>query len=295
MTTREITATAAGQWDLGGDLRINRIGFGAMQLAGPGVFGPPRDRDQAIAVLRHAVELGVNHIDTSDYYGPYVVNDLIRTALRPYPDGLVIVTKVGARRDEVGNWLPALSADELRRAVQDNLARLRVERLDAVNLRLGGLTGPEEGPLEEQFTALAELREQGLIRHLGVSNVTVGQLEEARRIAPVACVQNMFNIAVQADAPMVDACAELGLAYVPFFPLGGFQPLQLDALTRLADRHGATVRQVALAWLLRRSPSILIIPGTSSVEHLEENVAAGRLSLNDDDLAELDRAMDTNG
>jgi pyridoxine 4-dehydrogenase len=279
----------------GGDLKVDRVGFGAMQLAGPGVFGPPRDHDAAIAVLRRAVQLGVNHIDTSDYYGPYVVNELIREALYPYPDDLVIVTKVGYRRDDTGGWLPAASPDELRRAVHDNLTRLGVDRLDVVNLRLGQTEGQERGSLEEPFTALAELREQGLIRHLGVSNVVPKLLDEARQIAPVVCVQNQFNIAVRKDDAMVDACAEFGIAYVPFFPLGGFQPLQLEALTTLAERHGATVRQVALAWLLHRSPSILIIPGTSSVDHLAENVAAGRLALAEEDVAELASVMDTNG
>jgi pyridoxine 4-dehydrogenase len=281
------TATAAGHWDLGGDLRVNRVGFGAMQLAGPGVFGPPEDEDRAVEVLRRAVELGVNHIDTSDYYGPYVVNELIRKAQHPYPEDLVIVTKVGARRDDVGNWLPATSPDELRQAVHDNLRRLGVDRLAAVNLRLGGLAGPEDGPLAEPFGVLAELREQGLIRHLGVSNVTAAQLAEARTIAPVACVQNLFNIAAPQDSAMVDACAEQGIAYVPFFPLGGFQPVRLDALQQVADRHAATVRQVALAWLLHRSPSILIIPGTSSVTHLAENLAAGSLALTGTDLETL--------
>jgi aryl-alcohol dehydrogenase-like predicted oxidoreductase len=217
-----------------------------------------------------------------------VVNELIHRALHPYPEGLVIVTKVGARRDDAGNWLPAQSPDELRQAVHDNLKRLGVDRLDAVNLRLMGLTGPEEGPLAEQFGTLAELREQGLIHHLGLSNVTPAQLAEARSIAPVACVQNMFNIADRSDAAMVDMCAEQGIAYVPFFPLGGFQPLQLQAVQHVADRHGVTVRQLALAWLLHRSPSILIIPGTSSVGHLEENLAVGGITFSESDLAELD-------
>jgi pyridoxine 4-dehydrogenase len=288
----EIVA-AAGQWDLGGDLRVHRIGYGAMQLAGPGVFGPPADPDAALAVLRRAVELGVNHIDTSDYYGPYVVNELIHRALHPYPDGLVIVTKVGARRDDTGAWLPASTPAELRAAVHDNLRRLGVDTLDVVNLRLmssSGL-GPGEGSLDEPFTALAELREQGLIRHLGVSNVTKAQLAEAGSIAPVACVQNLFNLAMRDDDELVDTCAGLGVAYVPFFPLGGFQPLELRAAERVAARHGRTARQVALAWLLHRSPAILIIPGTSSVPHLEENLAAGGIELSEADLDELN----TNG
>jgi pyridoxine 4-dehydrogenase len=283
--TNDITATAAGHWDLGGDLRVNRIGFGAMQLAGPGVFGPPADRDEAIAVLRRAVELGVNHIDTSDFYGPYVTNELIKEALHPYPDGLVIVTKVGGRRDEAGNWLSAMSADELRQAVHDNLDRLGVDRLDAVNLRRF-----DEDSIAEQFTVLAELREQGLIHHLGVSNVEAAQFAECRAIAPVACVQNLYNVTARQDDAMVDECARQGIAYVPFFPLGGFTPIQAEALEKVATRHGVSSRQVALAWLLRRSPAILIIPGTSSVRHLEDNVAAGAITLTGDDLSDLNHA-----
>jgi aryl-alcohol dehydrogenase-like predicted oxidoreductase len=271
------------QYKLGGDLLVNRIGFGAMQLAGPGVFGPPADESAAIAVLRHAVEHGVNHIDTSDYYGPHVVNELIRKALHPYPDDLVIVTKVGGRRDDTGGWHPALAPGELRAAVHDNLRRLGVDRLDAVNYRAF-----DGSSLAEGFGALAELREQGLIHHLGVSSVTPEQLAEARSIAPVACVQNMFNITTRGDSAMVDTCAEQGIAYVPFFPLGGFQPLQWDAIQAVADRNGATPRQLALAWLLHRSPSILIIPGTSSVAHLEENLAVGDITLTEADLSELD-------
>jgi pyridoxine 4-dehydrogenase len=271
------------QFKLGGDLPVNRIGFGAMQLAGPGVFGPPADENAAIAVLRHAVEHGVNHIDTSDYYGPYVVNELIRKALHPYPDDLVIITKVGGRRDDTGAWLPALTPAELRSAVHDNLRRLGVERLHGVNYRAF-----DESSLAEGFTALAELREQGLIQHLGVSSITATQLAEAQSIAPVACVQNMFNITARDDDALVDSCAEQGIAYVPFFPLGGFQPLQLDAVQAIADRHGATVRQIALAWLLHRSPSILLIPGTSSVAHLAENLAVGDIELTAAEVSELD-------
>ena len=282
-----MTIEQAGQWDLGGDLTVNRIGYGAMQLAGRGVFGPPKDEGAAIEVLRRAVELGVNHIDTSDYYGPYVVNELIRKALHPYPDGLVIVTKVGARRDDTGGWLPALSPDDLRQAVHDNLDRLGVDRLDVVNLRLMGLEGPREGSLAEGFGALAELREQGLIHHLGVSNVTATQLAQARSVAPVACVQNLFNVAARQDSALVDTCAREGIAYVPFFPLGGFEPIQRAALDDVARRHGATTHQVALAWLLHRSPAILIIPGTSSVAHLEENLAVAGIALSDDDLTQL--------
>ncbi|GLZ39798.1 oxidoreductase [Actinokineospora sp. NBRC 105648] len=266
-----------------GDGTVRRIGYGAMQLAGPGVFGPPADPDRAVAVLRRAVDLGVDHIDTSDYYGPFVVNELIAKALRPYPEHLVIVTKVGARRDAEGQWLPALSPDDLRSAVHDNLGRLGLDRLDVVNLRV-----MEEGSLEESFTALAELREQGLIAQLGVSNVTADQLAQARAIAPVACVQNMYNVATREDDPLVDLTAAEGIAYVPFFPLGGFQPLDAQVLHTVAERHGATDRQVALAWLLRRSPNILLIPGTSSPEHLEQNLAVGDLVLSAEDVAELD-------
>jgi len=265
-----------------GDLTVNRIGFGAMQLAGPGVFGPPADRGEAIAVLRRAVELGVNHIDTSDYYGPHVTNELIKEALHPYPEDLVIVTKVGGRRDATGNWLSAMESDELRQAVQDNLNRLGLDRLDVVNLRRF-----EEDSIAPQFEVLAELREQGLIRHLGVSNVEPAQLAECRTIAPVVCVQNMYNVLDHSDDALVDECARQGLAYVPFFPLGGFSPIQAEALEKVAARHGATSRQVALAWLLGRSPAILIIPGTSSVRHLEDNVAAGAIALTTDDLADL--------
>jgi len=286
MTNDDITATAAGHWDLGGDLRVNRIGYGAMQLAGPGVFGPPADRAEAIAVLRRAVELGVNHIDTSDYYGPYVTNELIKEALHPYPEGLVIVTKVGGRRDETGNWLSAFTPDELRQAVHDNLDRLGLDRLDVVNLRRFN-----EDSIAEEFAVLAELREQGLIHHLGVSNVEAGQLAECRAVAPVACLQNLYNVTARQDDALVDECARQGIAYVPFFPLGGFTPIQAHALEKVASRHGATSRQVALTWLLRRSPAILIIPGTSSVRHLEDNVAAGAIALTEDDLADLD----TNG
>lgn len=275
----DINAATGGQWLLGGDLSVHRMGYGAMQLAGPGVFGPPVDREQAKAVLRRAVELGVNHIDTSDFYGPYVVNELIKEALHPYPDGLVIVTKVGARRDGEGAWLPALQPDELRAAVHDNLRRLSVDCLDLVNLRVGGFDAPVPGSLAESFTVLAELRAQGLIRQLGVSNVNAAQLAEAQAIAPVAQVQNMFNVASQQDAAMVDSCAAQEIAYVPFFPLGGFTDLHDDRLDQVARSHGVTAKQVALAWLLDRSPSILLIPGTSSVEHLDENVAAAGITL----------------
>jgi aryl-alcohol dehydrogenase-like predicted oxidoreductase len=289
MTIQSNGAGAAGYWQLGGDLPVARLGYGAMQLAGPGAFGPPADRDAAIAVLRRAVELGVNHIDTSDYYGPYVVNELIRTALHPYPEDLVLVTKVGARRDTDGGFLPADSPPELRQAVHDNLTRLGRDRLDLVNLRLGGLAGPQEESLAERFGVLAGLREQGLIRHLGVSNVTPAQLTEARQIAPVACVQNYFNITKRDDAPMVEACTTAGIGYVPFFPLGGsFAQVAGQRVDAVAQRHEATASQVALAWLLARSPALLLIPGTSQVAHLEQNVAAAGLTLTEQDLAELD-------
>jgi len=265
------------------DLNVKRIGYGAMQLAGPGVFGPPKDADQARAVLRRAVELGVDHIDTSDYYGPYVVNDLIREALHPYPENLVLVTKVGAKRDDTGAWLPALSPDELRSAVHDNLKRLRVDAIDVVNYRVMD----ESSSVQEGFSALADLQRDGLVKHLGISNATMGQLAEARAIAPVVCVQNHYNLAHRDDEALLDECAAQDIAYVPFFPLGGFQPLDLEHLETVAKRHDATPRQVALAWLLHRSPNILLIPGTSSVEHLEENLAAGGLRLSEEDLAEF--------
>lgn len=267
------------------NLKVNRIGYGAMQLAGPGVFGPPADRDGALAVLRRAVELGVNHIDTSDFYGPHVVNELIREALHPYPEDLVLVTKVGARRDDQANWLPALSPAELRAAVHDNLRHLAVDALDVVNLRVGVHGGPDEEPIEEQFTALAELREQGLVKHLGVSNASLKQLKEAQAIAPVVCVQNMYNLVQRADDRMIDECEAQGIAYVPFFPLGGFTPLQDERLARIAARHDATSHQVAIAWLLHRSPAILVIPGTSSIGHLEQNLASGGLRLSQEDVA----------
>ena len=262
-----------------GDLDLTRIGYGAMQLAGPHVFGPPKDRDAAITVLRTAVDLGINHIDTSDYYGPYVTNEIIREALAPYPDDLHIVTKVGARRDEQGGWPPARTPAELREQVHDNLRRLGLDVLDVVNLRMGGFEEPEPGSIAEQFTALVELQQQGLIRHIGLSTVNAEQLAEAQAIAPVVCVQNMYNIARRADDALVDATAEQGIAFVPFFPLGGFNPLQSDALEAVAARLGTTPLATALAWLLHRSPNILLIPGTSSVEHLRENVAAAELDI----------------
>jgi pyridoxine 4-dehydrogenase len=271
-----------------GDLDLTRVGYGAMQLAGPHVFGPPKDRDAAIAVLRTAVELGINHIDTSDYYGPHVTNEIIREALAPYPDDLHLVTKVGARRDEQGGWPPARSPEELREQVHGNLRRLGLDALDVVNLRLGGFDKPEPGSLAEPFGALAELQQQGLIRHLGVSTVNAEQIAEAQTIAPVACVQNLYNLARRDDDALIDSLAAQGIAYVPYFPLGGFSPLQSEALEAVAKRLGATPLAVALAWLLQRSPNILLIPGTSSVEHLRENVAGAGLELPADAVAELD-------
>ncbi len=278
----------AGSFALGGH-SVRRLGYGAMQLAGPGVFGPPRDRDGALAVLRAAVAAGVNHIDTSDFYGPHVTNQLIREALHPYPDGLVIVTKIGARRGEDASWNPAFSAEELTRAVHDNLRNLGLDALDVVNFRcMFGHGGPAEGSIEAPLTALAELQRQGLVRHIGLSNVTATQVEEGRRIAPIVCVQNLYNLAHRADDTLLDALQATGTAYVPFFPLGGFTPLQSAALTEVAGQLGATPMQVALAWLLRRAPNILLIPGTSSVGHLAENLAAAELELPQDAMTALD-------
>jgi aryl-alcohol dehydrogenase-like predicted oxidoreductase len=261
-----------------------------MQLAGPGVFGPPRDPEAARAVLRDAVALGVNHIDTSDFYGPHVTNQLIREALHPYPDDLVIVTKIGARRDAQGAWLPATSADELRQAVHDNLRNLGLDVLEVVNFRsMLDVHGPAEGSLDEQVAALAELREEGLIKHVGLSNVTMKQVEDARRIVPIACVQNMYNLVHRDDDAMIDALARDGIPYVPFFPLGGFSPLQSDALSAVAAGLDATPMQVAIAWLLQRSPNILLIPGTSSSAHLRENLKAADLVLPADVLEKLER------
>jgi pyridoxine 4-dehydrogenase len=270
------------------DIELTRVGYGAMQLAGPGVFGPPKDHDAAIAVLREAVDLGINHIDTADFYGPHVTNELIREALAPYPDDLHIVTKVGARRDENGGWPHARTPAELREQVHDNLRRLGLDALDVVNLRLGGVEGPEPGSLAEQFEALAELQQQGLVRHLGLSTVTAEQLAEAQSIAPVVCVQNLYNIARREDDALVDLTARQGIAYVPYFPLGGFSPLQSDALEVVAKELDATPMTIALAWLLQRSPNMLLIPGTSSVAHLRENVAGAALVLPADAVAKLD-------
>ncbi|PBB18761.1 aldo/keto reductase family oxidoreductase [Mesorhizobium sp. WSM4313] len=272
-----------------GDRSVHRLGYGAMQLAGKGVFGPPKDHDAAIAVLREAVSQGVNHIDTSDYYGPYVTNKLIREALAPYPDNLTIVTKIGARRGEDASWLPAFTADELEQAVHDNLRNLGLEVMDVVNLRIMfGVHGPAEGSIEAQVTKLAELQRKGLVRHIGLSNVTRAQIAEGRKICDIVCVQNQYNLAHRDDDALIDELARDGIAYVPFFPLGGFSPLQSSTLSDVAERLGATPMQVALAWLLQRSPNILLIPGTSSVEHLRENLAAAELELSGDVLSELE-------
>ncbi|MBD7923481.1 aldo/keto reductase family oxidoreductase [Xanthomonas bonasiae] len=281
--------STAGTFSLG-DRTVTRIGYGAMQLAGPGVFGPPKDRDAALAVLREAVAAGVDHIDTSDFYGPHITNQLIREALHPYPQQLTIVTKVGAVRGDDASWLPAQSPAELTQAVHDNLRNLGVEVLDVVNLRVMlDAYKPSEGSIEAQFSALAELQQRGLIRHLGISNATAAQVQEARGIAKVVCVQNHYNLAHRADDALIDALGRDGIAYVPFFPLGGFSPLQSDALSSIAQELGVTPMQVALAWLLARAPNILLIPGTSSVVHLRENLAAAELSLSGDVLAALDR------
>ena len=266
---------------------MNRLGYGAMQLAGPSVFGPPKDRNAALGVLREAVARGVNHIDTSDYYGPHVTNQLICEALHPYPDDLVIVTKVGTVRGADASWIPALTTADLARAVHDNLRNLRVDALDVVNLRVGGIDEPHESSIEEQFATLAELQRQGLIRQLGLSNVTSGQLKQASGIAKVVCVQNHYNIVHRGDDALIDELAGSGVAYVPFFPLGGFTPVHSSTFSQVATRLGATPMQVALAWLLHRAPNILLIPGTSSIAHLHENLAAAELALSDTILAEL--------
>jgi len=271
-----------------GDLDLTRFGYGAMQLAGPHVFGPPKDRDAAVAVLREVVELGITHIDTSDYYGPHVTNEIIREALAPYPDELRIVTKVGARRDAEGGWPPARSPEELREQVHDNLRRLGLEAMDVVNLRMGGFDSPEPGSIAPQVEALAELREQGLVRHIGLSTVSAEQLAEAQSITPIACIQNLYNIARRDDDELVELTAAQGIAFVPYFPLGGFSPLQSEELNAVAAELGATPMSVALAWLLQRSPNMLLIPGTSSVEHLRENVAGAALELPAAAVAELD-------
>ncbi|MGW2424106.1 oxidoreductase [Streptomyces sp. NPDC001709] len=283
-----MTAQLGGTVTPADGLTLTRVGYGAMQLAGPHVFGPPKDRDRAVAVLRAVVEAGVTHIDTADFYGPVVVNELIREALHPYPEELHIVTKVGARRGADGSWVLSRHPEDLKAQVYDNLRNLCVESLDVVNLRLGGVDAPNEDSLAEQFGALAELRERGLIRHLGLSTVTAAQLDEALAIAPVVTVQNLYNLANRQDDALVERTAAENIAFVPYFPLGGFTPLQSETLAKVATRLEASPQQVALAWLLRRSPNIGLIPGTSSPEHLRENIAAASLVLPDDAVAELD-------
>jgi len=279
----------AGSFALPGtSITVNRMGYGAMQLAGPGVWGPPRDVDAAIAVLHEAIESGVNHIDTSDYYGPQVTNQIIKQALHPYPDGLVIVTKLGARRGADKSWIPALSRQELIDGVHDNLRNLGLDVLDVVNLRVGGFTEPSEGSIEEPLTVLVDLKRQGLIRHIGLSNVTPKQFAEGQSITEIVCVQNFYNVAQRTDDAFIDDLAVQGIAYVPFFPLGGFTPLQSSILNTAAASRQATPMQLALAWLLQRSPNILLIPGTSSLEHLRENLRASILQIPSNVLADLD-------
>jgi len=277
-----------GKFDLcGTSISVYRMGYGAMQLAGPGVWGPPRDMDAAVAVVREAIASGVNHIDTSDYYGPHVTNQIIKKALHPYPAGLAIVTKLGARRGEDKSWNHALSHPDLFAGVHDNLRNLGLDQLDVVNLRVGGIAKPSEGSIEEPLTALAELKQRGLIRHIGLSNITPGQLEEAQRITEIVCVQNFYNVAYRNDDAFIDALAQQGIAYVPFFPLGGFTPIQSSVLDRVAASIEATPMQVALSWLLQRSPNILLIPGTSSINHLRENLTAAAMELPAEIIAEL--------
>jgi pyridoxine 4-dehydrogenase len=286
--TMTATALPGGTFTPADDLTVTRMGYGAMQLAGPHVLGPPADPDAAIQVLREAVELGINHIDTSDYYGPHVTNKLIRQALHPYPAELHLVTKVGALRDAEGGWPQALAPEQLRQAVHDNLTNLGLDVLDVVNLRVGGMASPTPGSIAEPFSVLAQLQQQGLIRHLGVSTVNAEQIAEAQAIASIVCVQNFYNLANRADDELITSLAAQGIAYVPYFPLGGFSPLQSDVLSAVAARLGTTAMSVALAWLLQRSDNILLIPGTSSPAHLRQNVAGAGLTLSADDLAELD-------
>ena len=284
---RHLPATAAGMFTMAEDLTVTRMGYGAMQLAGPGVFGPPADRAAALAVLREAVALGITHIDTSDYYGPHITNQLIKEALHPYPDELHLVTKVGAVRDARGGWHPALAPEQLRQAVYDNLRNLGLDALDVVNLRIDGFDRSTPDSIAEPFTVLAQLQQAGLIKHLGLSTVTAEQIAKAQSIAPVVCVQNLYNLAHRDDDDLIDALAAQGIAYVPYFPLGGFSSLQSDTLESVATRLGATPMAVALAWLLQRAPNLLLIPGTSSVAHLRDNVGAAALTLSENDLAEL--------
>jgi len=290
MNKARTAATLGGQFTFPGtSLTVQRIGYGAMQLAGPGVWGPPKDPDGAVAVLRAAVAAGVNHIDTSDFYGPHVTNQIIRQALHPYPADLAIVTKISARRGPDGSWIPAFSPEELTQAVHDNLRNLGLEVLDVVNLRsMFNPHHPAEGSIEAPLTVLAELKQKGLVRHIGLSNVTAAQVAEAQAITDIVCVQNNYNLAHRDDDALIDELARQGIAYVPFFPLGGFTPLQSSTLSAVANRLGATPMQVALAWLLQRSPNILLIPGTSSLAHLRENLATGQLTLSSETLAELD-------
>jgi aryl-alcohol dehydrogenase-like predicted oxidoreductase len=283
------TTIPGGTFTLAEDLTVSRMGYGAMQLAGPHVFGPPKDRAEAVAVLREVVNLGINHIDTSDFYGPHITNQIIREALHPYPEDLHIVTKVGALRDAEGNWPRALAPEQLRQAVHDNLENLGLDVLDVVNLRVGGFSEPTSESIAEPFSVLAQLQQEGLIRHLGLSTVSAEQVTEAQAIAPVVCVQNFYNVAHRVDDDLVDSLAAQGIAYVPYFPLGGFSPLQSDVLNSVAARLGTTPMAIALAWLLQRSPNILLIPGTSSVAHLRANVEAASLTLSEDVLTELDK------
>jgi len=277
-----------GEFAFAPGLNVTRMGYGAMQLAGPGVFGPPKDRDEAVAVLRAVVERGITHIDTSDYYGPFVTNEILKEALHPYPETLHIVTKVGARRDAEGGWPHARSPEDLRQAVHENLDRLGLDALDVVNLRLGGFSGAEPGSLAEPFGALVELQEEGLIRHIGLSTVNAEQIKEAQSIAPIVCVQNFYNVAHRDDDELVDSLHEQGIAYVPYFPLGGFTTLQSTELASVATRLNTSPLAVALAWLLHRSPNILLIPGTSTRAHLHDNIAGASVALSGEDLAELD-------
>jgi pyridoxine 4-dehydrogenase len=282
-------ALLGGTFAMAEDLTVTRMGYGAMQLAGPGVFGPPADRDAAVAVLREAIGLGITHIDTSDYYGPHVTNQIIKEALYPYPDELHIVTKVGAYRDVKGGWPHARSPEQLRQAVHDNLIHLGLEALDVVNLRVGGFDSPIPGSIAEPFTALAEMQQEGLIKHLGVSTVSAEQIAEAQSIAPIVSVQNFYNLAHRVDDELIESLATQDIAYVPYFPLGGFTPLQSDTLAAVATRLASTPMTVALAWLLQRSPNILLIPGTSSAAHLRENIKGAALGLSEGDIAELNR------
>ena len=282
-----VNTLPGGTFTMAGDLTVTRMGYGAMQLAGPHVFGPPADRGAAVAVLREAMELGITHIDTSDYYGPHVTNQIINEALHPYPDELHIVTKVGALRDAAGGWPQALAPGQLRQAVHDNLDHLGLDALDIVNLRVGGFDSPAPGSIAEPFTVLAQLQQEGLIKQLGLSTVTAGQIAEAQSIAPVVCVQNFYNLAHRVDDDLIDSLTAQGIAYVPYFPLGGFTPLQSEELNAVATRLGATPMAVALAWLVQRSPNILLIPGTSSVAHLRDNITGAALTLSEDQLAEL--------